>query len=169
MTASSSWHRLGTILHGMSYLKLAFYAVGLYFQLQAMVFGSRAAFEHNFYSCLLMYGLAMLMEALRDNEKVARIRFEGKRSRIGKMQWVVAAFSPVFALVVGQGLFMLYRMGDKFLGEAIIVFGIGGLALMRLEYDCICLALAEGRTVEAPLPAPVPASPAPEKEPALQG
>jgi len=155
------WVRLGEVLHYLSYLKLAFYGAGVYYQLQSMFFGSREDFAHNLSSTMLMYGLAMLLEALRDNESVARKRGGAPRNVV-LMKGVIVCAVPLFLFATLVGIYMLFRVGDRYLGESIIAFGVGGLALMRLEYDCINLAQAP---LEAPAPTPptLPAEAAPSE------
>ncbi len=153
MKASTNWHRLGVALHYLSFLKLAFYALGLYYQLQAMIIGSREKFVHNLYSMLLMYGLAMLLEALRDNEEVARSRRGGRPQWTAWWQRTIAVATGLFLFAVLLGAYFLFVAGDRLQGDAIVVFGVGGLALMRLEYDCLGLARANEKR-EEPQPAP---------------
>jgi hypothetical protein len=174
MISKAHWERFGRILHRLSYLKLGFYLLGFYYQLQAMVFGSRADFNHNLCSSLLIYGLAMLLEGLRDNELVSAARHAKPNPRFALRQWVIIGAVVMFSFVVVQGLFFLYRIGDKFAGEAILTFGIGGLALLRLEYDCLnhALALREReeaqRTVLAEVSSQTEQLPQPEAESTVQ-
>jgi hypothetical protein len=151
------WEHLGKTLHRLSYLKVGFYLLGLYYQFHVF-FGSRADFVHNQCSSLLMYGLGMLLEALRDNELTAE-HFVKKNTDLGRLQWVVAIAAGAFLLAVLQGLVFLYYLHDKFQGEAIVTFGIGGLAVMRLQYDCLNHALSLRERAETASSIPVEVSP----------
>jgi hypothetical protein len=168
MISRAPWERFGRILHRLSYLKLGFYLLGFCYQLQAMVFGSRASFGHNLCSCLLIYGLAMLMEGLRDNELVSAARHRRPNPRFALRQWVIIGAVVMFSLVVVQGLFFLYRIGDKFVGEAILTFGIGGLALLRLESDCLNYALVQRERQAVQSAVRIDDSPRPEQAPLPQ-
>ena len=66
---------LGRLLHRISYLKIAFYLLGMFFQVQAMFFSREMIFLKNLNSMLLMYGIAMSFESLRDNDALS----EGER------------------------------------------------------------------------------------------
>jgi hypothetical protein len=155
MTRSESrWQRLGVILHRLSYLKVLFYLLGFYY-LFMEYFGSQKHFLHNVCSSLFMFGLAMLMEALRDNELAAKRKYAKKKANLETHQVIVTCAIVMFSFVVLQGLFFLYYLGEKFVGEAILTFGIGGLAFLRLEYDCLSFALSarENREVQKSPPA----------------
>lgn len=168
MMNKSRWERLGRVLHRLSYLKIGFYGLGFYYEFQTF-FGSRERFVHHLCSMLLMFGLAMLLEALRDNELVAEKRSGKSVASLGKHQSMVAVAVVAFVLVVLLGLFCLYYVGDKFQGEAILTFGIGGLALFRLEYDCLTRALSLREKRMAPAPVPVEAGPASAPAPSRAG
>jgi hypothetical protein len=62
---------LGRLLHRISHLKIAFYLLALFFQVQAMFFSHETAFTRNLNSMLLMYGIAMSFEGLRDNDALS--------------------------------------------------------------------------------------------------
>jgi len=164
MMNAENWKRLGRVLHRLSYLKFVFYLLGIYYQLQSMVFGAHGEFLHNLCSSLFMYGLAMLLEGLRDNELVARKRNAKPNAKLEYRKWVITGAVLVFSFAVLEGLFCFYAIRERFVGEAIVTFGIGGLAFFRLEYDCLTytLALREKQQTPAPVPAEeLPAEPAP--------
>jgi len=135
------WTRFGAMLHRMSYLKIGFYLLGFYYEFHVF-FGKRGNFVHNLCSMLFMFGLAMLVEGLRDNELVAEKKYKKQNAKLDRHQRIIALSVFGFSLVVLLGLFFLYYVGDKFQGEAILTFGIGGLAFFRLEYDCLSYALS---------------------------
>src|SRR5512145_2605291 len=62
---------LGRLLHRISHLKVAFYLLALFFQIRAMFFSNEMTFLKNLNSMLLMYGIAMSFESLRDNEALS--------------------------------------------------------------------------------------------------
>ena len=157
MMSKARWERFGRILHRLSYLKIGFYLLGAYYQLQFMFLGSRRNFLHDVCSALFMYGLAMLLEGLRDNELAAQKKHGKPNAKLGYRQWVIAGAVVMFSFAVLEGVFFLYYLGDKFVGEAILTFGIGGLALFRLEYDCLnhALVLREKHGVRNPIPVEV--------------
>jgi len=141
MKEMTGWKSLGVALHRLSWLKIAFYALGFYYQL-ATYLGSRAQFTRNLCTSLFMFGLGMMFEALRDNQLAAR-RHDGKSgAQLSAYQVTIAVAVIMFCGVVALGLFFLYFARDRFQGEAILAFGIGGLALFRLEYDCLSHALS---------------------------
>ncbi|HNR40193.1 MAG TPA: hypothetical protein PKN61_14250, partial [Acidobacteriota bacterium] len=141
MEKSAGWNRLNRVFHGLSYLKFAFYLGGLYYQLKAMVFGRREEFTTDLCFALLLYGFAMALEGLRDNNQIVDLRRKQLTRRVGLFQWVVAGSILLFSFAVLLGLVLLILLGDEFQGVAVASFGLGGLALMRQEYDCLNQAL----------------------------
>jgi hypothetical protein len=163
MMNATAWKRLGMALHALSYMMFGFFALGLYYEIQA-VFGSREKFLHNQYSMLMMFGLAMLLAALRDNELTAEHRYRKVNAKLGLFQWTTAISIGMFSWVVLLGLFFLFYVRDKFQGEAILTFGVGGLAMFRLEYDCLSHVIALRERHEEESSRGTPAGPDPGRE-----
>jgi hypothetical protein len=151
MMNQASWTRFGKVLHRASYLKIGFYLLGFYYQFMTY-FGPHREFVHNLCSSLFMFGLAMLMEGLRDNERNAEQRYGKPGARLDRHQQRIIAGSAGFAFAILLGLFMLFYARDQFQGEAILTFGIGGLAFFRLEYDGLRHALLLRGKAEAAIP-----------------
>jgi len=141
MKEMTGWKSLGIALHRLSWLKIAFYALGFYYQLVTYL-GSRAQFTRNLCTSLFMFGLGMMFEALRDNQLAARRHHAKSGAQLSVYQVTIAVAVVMFGGVVALGLFFLFYAHDRFQGQAILAFGIGGLALFRLEYDCLSQTLA---------------------------
>ncbi len=141
MEKSAGWNRLNRVFHGLSHLKFAFYVGGVYYQLQAMVFGRREEFTKDLCFALLLYGFAMALEGLRDNSRIVDLRRKQLTRRVSLFQWVITGSILLFSFAVLLGLVLLVVLGDEFQGVAVASFGLGGLALMRQEYDCLNQAL----------------------------
>jgi len=141
MEKSAGWNRLNRVFHVLSHLKFAFYLGGLYYQLKAMIFGRREEFTTDLCFALLLYGFAMALEGLRDNSQIVDLRRKQLTRRVSLFQWVVTGSILLFSFAVLLGLVLLIYLGDEFQGVAVASFGLGGLALMRQEYDCLNQAL----------------------------
>ena len=109
MEKSAGWKRLNRVFHGLSYLKFAFYLGGLYYQLKAMVFGRREEFTTDLCFALLLYGFAMALEGLRDNNQIVDLRRKQLTRRVGLFQWVVAGSILLFSFAVLLALALLRR------------------------------------------------------------
>ena len=129
------WKRIGRIFHLISLAKFAFYITGTYYMIRSFVTYHPDTFPENVSFTLLLYGFAMTLEGLRDNGVVPEKQRESFRKRAGA--WgtylLVAIFG--FAWVPLFGLYMMFYIKDVQQGVAIIAFGIGGLSLMRQEYE----------------------------------
>jgi magnesium-transporting ATPase (P-type) len=137
-------------LHRISYLKIAFYLLGMFFQVQAMFFSREMIFLKNLNSMLLMYGIAMSFESLRDNDALS----EGeRRSYLTKSKlwaWFLALLfaGGLFAMAVGCLQFFLTR--DYELGWGITTFGLGMIALGRQQYDQFTAVLSKAELAIPP-------------------
>lgn len=126
---------MGRLLHRISHLKIAFYLLAIFFQFQAMFLSRGTAFTKNLNSMLLMYGIAMSFESLRDND----ILSEGER------RWYLTKpklWIGVLALMFGGGLIAMvigclqFFLAQEYeLGWGITTFGLGVIALGRQQYD----------------------------------
>jgi len=132
---SKRWNRIGRIFHLVSYAKLGFYLAGTYYMVRGFITYNPETFPENVSFTLLLYGFAMTLEGLRDNSvlpETTRLRFLKKPGH-----WATYLLVSIFAFawVPLFGLFMLFYVKDEQQGVAIIAFGIGGLSLMRQEYE----------------------------------
>lgn len=126
---------LGKTLHIISHLKIVFYAIALYFQIQAMLFSQKSTFIQNLNVMLLMYGLAMTFESFRDNELVSDTErnIYKNRPKIIFMILVMLFGGGIIALCIG--IFEFTQSKETDLGWGIMTFGLGIIALGRQQYD----------------------------------
>ncbi len=134
---------LGSVLHRISYLKVAFYLLALFFQVQAMFFSQGAAFTKNLNSMLLMYGIAMSFEGLRNNDALSQKERHWYLANPKILVWVLAMLfvGGLFAMAVGFLEFFLTQEYD--LGWGITTFGLGMVALGRQQYDQFMAVLSK--------------------------
>lgn len=125
------------LLHRVSYGKIAFYILGLFYQIKAMFFSgsSRALFVENLVFALMMYGFAMAFEGLRDTHTVPENERRSMLKNPKVFRALVLGGIVGFVFAVFLGLYLLFWVKDQFQGVAIISFGFGGLTLMRMAYD----------------------------------
>lgn len=125
----------GKALHIISHIKIVFYAIALYFQIQAMLFSRNTAFIQNLNIMLLMYGIAMTFESFRDNEIVSETEriFYKNRPMIFFVILLVFFGGGIIALCIG--IFEFTQSKEIDLGWGIITFGLGIIALGRQQYD----------------------------------
>jgi len=134
---------LGQWLHRISHIKIAFYLLALFFQVQAMFFSRGPAFLKNLNSMLLMYGIAMSFESLRDNDKVTD----------GERRWYLTRpnlWMGILFFMLGGGLiamaigFLQFFLNQEYeLGWGITTFGLGVIALGRQQYDQFMAVLSK--------------------------
>lgn len=72
--ATLLWKRLGRHLHVLSHGRLVFWVLAFYFQFKTMFLSSDGTLINNLSTTLLMYGVAMSFESLRDSGRVAKKR-----------------------------------------------------------------------------------------------
>lgn len=127
--------RLGRLLHGVSHVKYPFLAFGIYFQARAMFFTSGPALVDALSTTLLLYGIAMSFEGLRDNNAISEKHRRALLDRPSLFQFTIGLlfFGGLFAIGVGCSQFFLSRNRD--LAWAITTFGLGMVALGRQQYD----------------------------------
>jgi hypothetical protein len=133
---------MGRLLHRISYLKIAFYLLAIFFQVQAMFLSSEMTFTKNLNSMLLMYGIAMSFESLRDNDILSE---EERRWYLTKPNLWIGVIGLMFgggllAMVIGCLQFFLTQEYE--LGWGITTFGLGVIALGRQQYDQFMTALS---------------------------
>lgn len=126
---------LGRILHTISHLQILFWCLGLFFQFKTMFLSEGKALFETLNTTLLMYGIAMAIGGLRDNNRIsekARREFISARKI---WRWVIVALfiAGLFSLAVGGAQFLLTT--NRELGWAITTFGLGMIALGRQRYD----------------------------------
>jgi hypothetical protein len=142
-TKLSQLQWMGRLLHRISHLKIAFYLLAIFFQFQTMFFSRGMAFTKNLNSMLLMYGIAMSFESLRDNDVLS----EGERRwyLTKPKQWIgflVLMFGGgLIAMVIGCLQFFLTQEYE--LGWGITTFGLGVIALGRQQYDQFVAVLSK--------------------------
>ena len=151
----SSWRRLGRLLHRISYLKFLFWALGFYFQFKTMFLSTGETFLDDLNKTLLMYGIAMSLEGLRDNGSISDKERRECRSRQKLWRWMVAGVfaGGLYSLAVGVSQFFL--SSNRELGWAITAFGLGMICLGRQRYDRFTSILSR----EPPPPARTPPPP----------
>lgn len=134
---------LGRLLHRISHLKIAFYLFALFFQVQTMFFSRGSAFPKGLNSMLLMYGIAMSFESLRDNdvlsEKERRWYLDNPKVWVGVLALLFGG--GLIAMAVGCLQFFLTQEYD--LGWGITTFGLGIIALGRQQYDQFIAVLSK--------------------------
>lgn len=133
--------RLGRLLHAVSRVKVLFWALGIYFQARAMFFTDGRAMLDALSTTLLLYGIAMSFEGLRDegtiSEKHRRALLE--RPLLFQVTIGLVFVGGLFAIGVGCSQFFLGPNRD--LAWAITTFGLGMMALGRQQYDQYVSAL----------------------------
>jgi hypothetical protein len=142
-TKLSQLQWMGRLLHRISHLKIAFYLLALFFQFQAMFLSRDTAYVKNINSMLLMYGIAMSFESLRDNDILSE---KERRWYLTKpKQWV-----GIIALMFGGGLIAMvigclqFFLNQEYeLGWGITTFGLGVIALGRQQYDQFVAVLSK--------------------------
>ena len=132
---SKSFDRIGRIFHLISLAKFAFYLTGTYYMVRTFVTYHPDTFPENVSFTLLLYGFAMTLEGLRDNGAVPEKQRESYQKRAGAWATYLLISIFGFAWVPLFGLYMMFVIKDVQQGVAIIAFGIGGLSLMRQEYE----------------------------------
>lgn len=127
--------RLGRLLHTVSHVKYPLWALGFYFQARAMFFTKGPALLDALSTTLLLYGIAMSLEGLRDKnaifEKHRRALLD--RPVLFQSTTCLVFVGGLFALGVGCSQFFLSKNRD--LAWAITTFGLGMVALGRQQYD----------------------------------
>ncbi len=131
----SSWHALNKVLHGLSWLKLVFYAAGLYYQYRTMTHMRGRSFKEDLCFTLMMYGFSLAFEGLRDNTAVTPKAADFFRAHASWIRWAIFFLIVFCTLVCLLGLVALLVFKDTLQGVAIATFGLGMLTLLRLEYD----------------------------------
>jgi hypothetical protein len=139
---------LGQLLHRISYIKIAFYLLGIYFQFRAMFFSHETAFLNNINSMLLMYGIAMSFESLRDNDALTDGERRSYLARPGLWAWFLALLfgGGLISMAIGCMQFFLAKELD--LGWGITTFGLGIIALGRQQYDQFTTVLSRAQANE---------------------
>ena len=129
------WNRLGKQLHAVSHLRYLFWILAIYFQFKTMFLSTGQILLDNLNKTLLMYGIVMSFEGLRDSKTISQKKREEYRSHQTAFRWTIAVIfaGGLFSIAVGCYLFFLAYNND--LGWAITVFGLGMLALARQQYD----------------------------------
>ena len=100
-----------------------------------MFFSHGTAFTNNLNSMLLMYGIAMSFESLRDNDVLSERERHWFLAKSNLWVWVLALLfsSGLIAMAIGCLQFFLTQEYD--LGWGITTFGLGIIALGRQQYD----------------------------------
>lgn len=111
-----------------------------------MFFSRGAAFTKNLNSMLLMYGIAMSFEGLRDNDALSE---KERRRYLAKPKlwvWVLALLfgGGLMAMAIGCLQFFLTQEYD--LGWGITTFGLGIISLGRQQYDQFVAVLSNSST-----------------------
>lgn len=148
--------RFGRLLHWVSHLKFPFGALGIYFQARAMFFTQGPALIDALSSALLMYGIAMSFEGLRDGDDVSEKHRRAllEKPRLFQATIAVVFTGGLFSIAVGCSQFFLSK--DRELAWAITTFGLGMIALGRQQYDQFVSvrskapAAADGRASDTP-------------------
>jgi hypothetical protein len=133
--------RLGRLLHAVSHIKYLFWALGVFFQARAMIFTNGPAMLDALSTTLLLYGIAMSLEGLRDNKDISEKhrRFLLDRPSLFLFTMSLVFVGGLFAIGVGCSQFFLSQNRD--LAWAIVTFGLGMVALGRQQYDQYLSAL----------------------------
>ena len=144
--APPPWRRLGRLLHALGHLRVPFFALAIFYQFKAMFFSTGDPLFDNLNKSLLMYGIAMSFEGLRDNgamSETARLQCLAHQKA---WRWMIAAIfiGGLFSLAVGCSQFFL--TDNRELGWAITTFGLGMIALGRQRYDQFTTVLAAAQT-----------------------
>ncbi len=126
---------LGAILHALSFLKLAFYLLGMFFQAKAMLVRGSGSFADDMNAMLLMYGIAMSFEGLRDNTAVGENQRRSYVRHPKLWRGTILATLGGAIMAIGIGFLVLFLERDATLGSAIAVFGLGMMALARQQLD----------------------------------
>jgi len=143
---------LGRVLHRISYLKIAFYLLALFFQVQTMLFSSGTAFLKNFNSMLLIYGIAMSFESLRDNDVLSERERRWFLSKSKLWVWVLALLFSGGLIAMAIGCLQFFLTQEYDLGWGITTFGLGIIALGRQQYDQFMAILSKDKDDASPSP-----------------
>jgi hypothetical protein len=129
------WPRFGRLLHRLSHVRVLFYGLGLFFQARAMFFTTGSAWLDAFSSTLLMYGIAMSLEGLRDNGAMSNEKWHALLSKQKAAKWIIGFVfaGGLFSIAVGCSQFFLSASRD--LAWGITTFGLGMISLGRQQYD----------------------------------
>jgi len=140
--AITLWHQLGRYLHTISYLRILFFILALYFQFKTMFLSTGDIFIENVSKTLLMYGIAMSFESLRDTSTISMKKRGEYHTHRTLFRWTILFVfaGGIFSIVVG--CFQFFFTDFHELGWAITVFGLGMLSLGRQQYDQLSSALA---------------------------
>lgn len=142
-TLNKSFDRIGRILHILSFAKFGFYLAGTGYMVRTFTADDPAVFADRLSFTLLLYGFAMSLEGLRNNTAVPEKLRASYRKRARRWATYLLVSIFMFAWVPLFGLYMLFYIKDVQQGVAIIAFGIGGLCLMRQEYERFHLVLQD--------------------------
>ena len=101
---------------------------------------------------LLLYGIAMSLESLSDNDAISDKYRRALREKPSLFQFTIGLVfvGGLFAIAVGCSQFFLSASRD--LAWAITTFGLGMMALGRQLYDQYVSALADGNDGLARIP-----------------
>jgi len=127
--------RLSRILHTVSHVKYLFWALGIFFQARAMFLTDGPAMVDALSTTLLLYGIAMSLEGLRDNSAISE---KHRRALLDRPSLFLVTIGLVFLgglFAVGVGCSQFFLSKNRDLAWAITTFGLGMVALGRQQYD----------------------------------
>lgn len=127
--------RLGRLLHTVSHVKFPFWVLGIYFQAQAMFFTKGPALVDALSTTLLLYGIAMSFEGLRDNNAISEKHRRALLDRPSLFQFTTASVFVGGLFSIGVGCSQFFLSTNRDLAWAITTFGLGMVALGRQQYD----------------------------------
>ncbi len=134
-TVPGKWQWLGRLLQVLSYLKIPFFALGVYFQVKAMFFSTGPPFLDNLNRTLLMYGIAMSFDSLRDENSISEKGRSNYLAHRKMWQWIIAVVFIGGLYSIGVGCIQFFLVKNSELGWAITVFGLGMISLGRQRYN----------------------------------
>lgn len=144
------WLRLGRLLHTLGHLRIPFFALAVFFQFKTMFFSTGKPFLDNLNITLLMYGIAMSFEGLRDNGAISEKARREWLAHQKAWRWMIAAvfLGGLFSMAVGCSQFFL--TDNRELGWGITTFGLGMIALGRQRYDQYTSVLSAAAAPDPP-------------------
>ena len=124
---------INTILHYLSFLKHAFYLWGTYLVYKEAFQSSQNHLE-DLSLGLLLFGLGMSLEGLQDERKIGKIRTMLFKRKIATRIYLLGS-TCIFIIDILFALNTILNLHNPQLGGGVLAFGIGGISLIKMEYN----------------------------------
>lgn len=128
---------VNTIFHYASHLKFVFICWGCLLVYIEM-FNPTEHYVDQVGMGLLLCGLGMSFEGLRDDKRAGKLNKKiYQKEKLTKTFLVI--WTTMFFLEAILGLYFIFLSQEQQLGYGILTFAVGGINLMKMEYNRFCL------------------------------